>query len=164
MGISLITLMRHAKSSWQTTNQSDHDRPLNSRGMSDAPMMAQRLIEKRCIPDLIISSSAQRALQTSTCLVDLYQLAGDQFQVNPELYLAAPQTILDIIHGIDSTVTHALLIAHNPGLAELSCMLAPESNPHLPTAGIRHFSWSTGDTGSPPALIFDDYPKKQFDQ
>ena len=154
MGTSLITLMRHAKSSWQIAHQSDHERALNPRGMSDAPMMAQRLVDRRCIPDLIICSSAQRALQTSAYLVDLFQLTGDQFQVNPELYLAVPQTILDIIQGIDATVTHALLIAHNPGLADLSCMLAPQSDPHLPTAGIRHFSWPTSDADSARELIF----------
>ena len=156
--------MRHAKSSWQSANQSDHERALNPRGMSDAPMMAQRLVERRCVPDLIICSSAQRALQTGAYFVDLYELTGDQFQVNPELYLAAPQTILGVVQDIDSNVTHALLIGHNPGLADLSCMLAPQSDPHLPTAGIRHFSWPTGGTDSTPELIFEDYPKKQFDQ
>ena len=172
MESSLITLMRHAKSSWQNAQLSDHERPLNPRGKADAPIMAQRLIEKRCTPDLIICSSARRALQTGAYLVDAFQLTDDQFQVNPDLYLAAPQTLLDIIQGIDSGVKHAMIIAHNPGLAELSCMLAPESSPHLPTAGIRHFSWpkvgsdsgSEGDSVSTAELIFEDYPKKLFDR
>lgn len=166
MPLSRVTLMRHAKSSWHNANQSDHDRPLNPRGMADAPMMAHRLIEKRCIPDLIICSSAQRALQSGACLVDAFQLEDDQFRVNADLYLAGPQTILEVVQGMDSDITHVLLIAHNPGLAELSCRLAPESSPHLPTAGIRHFSWTAGNSGSTAIaqLMFEDYPKNQLDQ
>jgi phosphohistidine phosphatase len=35
-----LILMRHAKSSWDDDDQSDHDRPLSPRGARDAPRMA----------------------------------------------------------------------------------------------------------------------------
>jgi len=161
MESSFVTLMRHAKSSWQNTHQSDHERPLNTRGMNDAPIMAQRLIDQGCFPDLIICSSAQRALQTAAYVVDVFKLSDEQFQVNPDLYLASPETILHILRNTDPTVKHTLLIAHNPGLAQLSCLLAPHSSAHLPTAGIRHFSWPRDSSERKPELIFEDFPKNQ---
>lgn len=161
---SFVTLMRHAKSSWQQSGQSDYDRPLNKRGMSDAPIMAQRLIEQHCVPDLIICSSAKRALETAAYLVDAFELDKDNFLVKPDLYLASPETILEILQSSIQSAKHTLLIAHNPGLEQLSSLLASESSSHLPTAGLRHFSWPKTDGGKVPELIFEDYPKNQIDQ
>ena len=39
----LLTLVRHAKSSWDDSELSDFDRPLNERGERVAPEMAQRM-------------------------------------------------------------------------------------------------------------------------
>ena len=38
-----LILVRHAKSDWGDPSLPDHDRPLNTRGRSDAPVMAARL-------------------------------------------------------------------------------------------------------------------------
>ena len=32
-----LLLMRHAKSSWNNANMTDHERPLNARGQRDLP-------------------------------------------------------------------------------------------------------------------------------
>ena len=61
-----LYLIRHAKSSWDDPLQDDFDRPLNDRGMRDAPRMGKRLKEKDLHPDMILSSPANRAL--STCM------------------------------------------------------------------------------------------------
>ncbi len=37
----ILTLIRHAKSSWSDLSLDDFDRPLNERGNRDAPKMAQ---------------------------------------------------------------------------------------------------------------------------
>ena len=46
-GGKYLLLVRHAKSSWDDFSIKDFDRPLNDRGKSDAPMMAQRLLDKK---------------------------------------------------------------------------------------------------------------------
>ena len=56
-----LTLVRHAKSSWHDTNLSDRERPLNKRGLRDAPIMARRAVEAGIRPSLIIASPAVRA-------------------------------------------------------------------------------------------------------
>ena len=38
-----LLLARHAKSDWGDASVRDHDRPLNARGLRDAPAMATRL-------------------------------------------------------------------------------------------------------------------------
>ena len=60
-----LYLIRHAKSSWKDITLDDFDRPLNKRGKTDAPFMAQKLKDKNIYPDIIISSPAKRAKSTA---------------------------------------------------------------------------------------------------
>lgn len=46
-----LILLRHAKSSWDFPDLSDHDRPLNNRGKKDAPLMAEVLKKKNIAID-----------------------------------------------------------------------------------------------------------------
>ncbi len=60
-----LLLIRHAKSSWKNETLPDRERPLNTRGKNDAPLMGKILFEKNIIPDLVLSSSAKRAKKTA---------------------------------------------------------------------------------------------------
>ncbi len=60
-----LFLIRHAKSSWDDTALPDKERPLNDRGLRDAPKMGERLAKRDVKPDLILSSPAVRALRTA---------------------------------------------------------------------------------------------------
>ena len=60
-----LLALRHAKSSWGNANLTDFERPLNKRGQRDAPRMGELLKERDLTPDLIITSSAERALATA---------------------------------------------------------------------------------------------------
>lgn len=167
MSSHTLTLMRHAKSSWKTQGQIDHDRPLNARGHRDAPDMAQRLKARGSIPDLIITSSAKRALTTAEYVKNTLGAADSDMEIEPSLYLASPQKIVSLLRSLDARVEHVLVVAHNPGLEDLSAMLASDSPTHFPTAAIRQFScpqWSQlaiNRRADQPSieLIHSDYPK-----
>ena len=60
-----LLLMRHAKSDWNDSSLPDFDRPLNARGKKTAPVMGQWLIEHDLVPELILSSTAYRARETT---------------------------------------------------------------------------------------------------
>jgi len=60
-----LFLVRHAKSSRDDPTLPDKERPLNDRGMRDAPRMGERLAAHDVKPDLILSSPAVRALATA---------------------------------------------------------------------------------------------------
>ena len=53
IGHRRLILTRHAKSSWDDPGMDDHDRPLNSRGLRDAPAMGQWLRDKGHLPDQV---------------------------------------------------------------------------------------------------------------
>ena len=70
----LLTLVRHAKSSWDNPALADFDRPLNARGERDAPRMAQHVRRALGIPDRIVSSPALRALTTARVFAETLAL------------------------------------------------------------------------------------------
>ncbi|MEZ4485136.1 MAG: histidine phosphatase family protein [Syntrophotaleaceae bacterium] len=59
-----LTLLRHAKSSWHDPDLNDFARPLNKRGLHDAPLMGQRLANRNFQPDWVLASPAVRTRQT----------------------------------------------------------------------------------------------------
>ena len=64
----ILTLIRHAKSSWSDLSLDDFDRPLNERGKRDAPKMAQWFSKNTQEMPIIFSSPAHRALSTAKCV------------------------------------------------------------------------------------------------
>ena len=57
-----LLLVRHAKSSWDLATLNDFDRSLNERGKKDAPVMAQRLLDRKIDINIFVSSPAKREI------------------------------------------------------------------------------------------------------
>ncbi len=136
-----LTFLRHAKSSWTNAHLSDHERPLNDRGKRDAPEMAGRLLSRSCIPDMIFSSSAARALETAGIVAKTLRIEDTQIKVFDKLYLATAENIMAVIaQAENSTIHHLMVIGHNPGMETLGSYLSAEAMAQLPTTGVYHFS------------------------
>jgi phosphohistidine phosphatase len=65
-----LTLIRHAKSSWNDIGLDDFDRPLNPRGLRSAPRMGGVLQKEQVMFDLMVSSPALRAITTAQLIAD----------------------------------------------------------------------------------------------
>ena len=63
-----LILIRHAKSGWDNIYADDHARTLTERGQKAAQRIGVWLAEKDYSPDLILTSDATRALQTTTMI------------------------------------------------------------------------------------------------
>lgn len=129
-----LLLMRHAKSDWGDSGLSDHDRPLNRRGMRDAPRMADWLRSTTGIPDLILSSTALRTRQS----VQQMTQAWDQdpaTEFRESLYLASAESILNTIASQSGDADCVMVVAHNPGISHLVSQLSGQSI-EMPTAAI----------------------------
>ena len=129
-----LLLLRHAKSSWKQADVADHDRPLNKRGKQDAPRMGKLLRQKKLTPEVIVSSTAARARCTADAVADACTFDG-VVQLDRRLYLAAPAEILDVLRQGGGAANRVLLVAHNPGLAELLVRLTGKTEV-FPTAAL----------------------------
>ena len=131
-----LTLIRHAKSDWGHPELSDFDRPLNSRGEHDAPRMGAELKERGIDFDLVIASTANRAITTARAIYNGIGYAEDDIEQNADLYLASAGAMLDIIHGVDASIQHLAIVTHNPGITSLANALGDREIDNVPTCGV----------------------------
>lgn len=158
-----LTLLRHAKSGWGDADLQDFDRPLSERGLSDAPMMSQRLLDRDCTPELVLCSAANRTRQTAQFIIDAHALPANAITFHENLYLASAGTLLDYIQQTDSHINHLMIIAHNPGLETLGRQLHSHAPTALATCAVLDFSLDSDDFVIKPdtqiELLFQDFPK-----
>jgi len=160
-----LTLVRHAKSSWHDTNLSDRERPLNKRGLRDAPIMARRAVEAGIRPSLIVASPAVRAWTTAKVFAMELGYPVEFLQREDDIYLASLDRLLDVVASQDAGFNHLMLFGHNPGLTDFANYLSPGLTNNLPTAGIVSVEFDRDDwmlfERPESKLLVHDYPKKQ---
>ncbi len=122
-GGKTLWLLRHAKASLESGGEGDHGRTLESRGQRAAVLVGAYLVQRGCQPALALCSSARRAVQTLDCVAAQLPRAP-RVVLDDDLYLASPATLLERMRQIDEDVESALLVGHNPGIAELARGLA----------------------------------------
>ena len=111
-----LFLIRHAKSDW-SASLSDYLRPLNQRGLLDAPKMGKRIHGLFGSPDIILSSGAKRALNTAELFAKELEFDVKNIHQNDQLYHASLQDIIEVVQGIDEQFETAMLFSHNPGIS-----------------------------------------------
>lgn len=158
-----LIVVRHAKSSWDASNVSDHERPLNKRGHRDAPDMANRVLAKMLAIDLFVSSTALRAHTTAMYFARAYQKGQKDILTNKLLYLAAPETIYEVVSALPDSCNAAALFGHNPGITHFANTLTRTQIDDMPTCAVyavtaQTDSWTNFEAASKHFLFFD-YPK-----
>jgi phosphohistidine phosphatase len=149
-----LSLLRHAKSSWDNPALDDFDRPLASRGQKAAPLIGSALAERGLRPDLIICSGAARARQTLALVLEKLGSPTPEVVFDDGIYLAPPELLLARLRAIKKgargeTPKHVMLVGHNPGMEELALMLAGSGPAHdrarmaakFPTAAVAVFTF-----------------------
>ena len=135
-----LALVRHAKSDWGDPDLDDHDRPLNERGLRDAPVMARRLSQSGFRADTLLSSTARRAVTTA----DFFSGAlGVPVQQQEQLYGASGSQLLRA--AAESRGRSVVVVAHDPGMSELAGRLSRHGVEHMPTCAVAVFRWEEDD-------------------
>lgn len=142
-----LALLRHAKSSWESIELDDFDRPLNERGRAVAPLMGAALKELHFVPDLILCSSAKRARETLELIEPFVKDAPVIF--DDQLYLTSQETLFSRLKEVAVGVKRVLMIGHNPGMHGLALLLTGTGDAKsisrledkFPTAALAVFSF-----------------------
>ena len=138
-----LSLLRHAKSSWDDPSLKDFDRPLSERGENAAPRMGAYMAAQGLAPELVLCSPAVRARQTLD-LVLPHLGAGPTVVYEDRFYLAAPSVMLARVRRIEAKVRHVLIVGHDPGMQGLALELSGTGDAEtlrslaakFPTAGL----------------------------
>ena len=149
-----LSLLRHAKSSWDDPTLPDHERPLNPRGIKAANRISRYLLEEGLLPDLVLSSDSVRTRATAALLFTPLEKPAPAIVYTNDLFLADPDQILAVVRREAALLEkapprHIMVIGHNPGLQQLALALPSSGRrpdvEHLalkyPTAALAHFTF-----------------------
>lgn len=158
-----LTLVRHAKSSWEQAGLADFDRPLNDRGKRDAPVMGKRLAARGLKPDRLVCSPAKRALTTANIIAGEIGYPVEAIVADKRIYGATVPGLLAVLGEQDPHCEHLMLVGHNPGFTELCNHIGNRPISNLPTCGVfcvefEIAAWAEVEWSQGKVLLFD-FPK-----
>ena len=158
-----LIFMRHSKSDQSIPGLKDFDRPLNNRGLGDAPRMGRRLLEIGVNPDLVISSPALRAKTTAEYVSEQLSYDIDTIVYDDEVYEASVRSLLVVVNAIEDTFNTVIIFGHNPTHTYLAEYLTKEAIGNIPTSGavcitFEFDSWKLISEGTGKMKWFE-YPK-----
>ena len=105
-----------------------------------------------------------RAHETAKAIAAALKYPSEFLQLEKEIYLAAPEEIIDLVRRQSDDFSDLMIVGHNPGLTDLVNELLPDFNlENLPTGGVVALdldaeAWSKV-LDKPAQLVYYDYPK-----
>jgi len=158
-----LLLIRHAKSSWKFPDLHDHDRPLNSRGRRNTELMSKRLRERGENLDVIISSTASRALDFAKAIRSALDI---KLIANIELYSFSCSDLLRALSCIDNQYQRVAIVAHNPAITQVASSLTGIEIVNIPSSGIIALDCDIVSWGELAQkhyrMDYFDYPKRSL--
>lgn len=133
-------MVRHAKSSWEF-NVSDRERPLATRGIHDAALVAKELNTYNFHFDKVFSSPAKRAFDTSLIMLDNMGISTEDVIVEEQLYDFAGSQIVKFVRGLSKSFDTILTFGHNDACTHLAKTLGGYTESNIPTASAVIFQF-----------------------
>jgi len=159
-----IYIVRHAKAGLGGTHTGDFDRKLNEVGLKAAHFMAELLEQRGVVPELVLSSPAERAINTAEIFCDILRYPKERLEKRMEIYEGGAGRLLTILQQIADTNKTVMLFGHNPTISSFSNLLAVGDIDSLATCGVVRIdvavdSWREVRPGS-GKLIWYEFPKR----
>ena len=144
-----LILVRHVKSAWDDASIADHDRPLAPRGTEALPRLRKHLARAAHPPELVLCSTSRRTVDTLAGIRAAVPRHA-RVEIEPAIYEASADTLLDRLQLIDGDVGCAMAIGHNPAVQDLALLLVGAGDPDL-----REQLSAKVPTGAAVTLSFD---------
>lgn len=159
-----LIFVRHAKSDWGNELLKDIDRPLNERGYGDAYSQSQWFLNNKVVPELIISSTATRALNTALIFARTLNFNMANFLIEENIYESSVATLVSIIKRQNNQAKSMMLFGHNPAFTNICNELSDNLFfDNVPTCGIVSFNFDIANwtdlTNKKGQLNFQQFPK-----
>lgn len=153
-------LVRHARAVSSDVGVNDFKRSLTKRGRNDALAMSKRLREKGICPDLIISSPADRALETAHIFAKNLDYPIRKILLKDEIYDEDEETLREIIRRLDDVYDTVILFGHEPSLSQLANALLQDAEIELQATDVvgiflKISGWKDIAEDSGTLLLFD---------
>lgn len=152
-----LFILRHAKTEAGAPGLHDSERHLLEQGRRAAADMGAYMKKRGYVPDWVACSAAERTMET--CGIILPAIRDNiPVVIRPDLYLAEASHLLSVIRSSDNQHGAIMVIAHNPGVAELALELS--ASPSDAAGEARHRRMR--EKFSTCSLVVLDFPVKQW--
>jgi phosphohistidine phosphatase len=138
-----LYILRHAKSSWDYPDLSDHDRPLIEKGKKRTKKIIDFLKANSVSLDFIISSTARRAAETAEYVAKGCNYPADEIKYDPTLYHANSEGIFKQFLDLSDDFQSVMLIGHNPAFTNFVNHFLQPPIDWLPTSGVVCLQFET---------------------
>jgi phosphohistidine phosphatase len=140
-----LSIMRHAKSSWDDLSLDDSQRPILPKGVKRTKRVARKMVSEQLIPDEIWTSPAKRASETAHIFSKELKISFD-IRTVPNLYEHSVEGITQDVLKCSNKKNHLLLVGHNPCFSQLVNTLAKQLVIEwLPTSALVTLEFETND-------------------
>jgi phosphohistidine phosphatase len=129
-----IIIVRHAKSSWEH-DVTDHERPLNERGLEDAHKVSYAC-KNKLHPDLIVSSDAVRAKSTAHIFISNLNIDISNLNLNHDLYDFSGEKLISVIKYCDDRYKELMIFGHNNAITYFVNKYGDNYVDNVPTCGV----------------------------
>lgn len=162
-----LYIVRHAKSSWNTIDIPDEQRPLMEKGKKRTKKVIDYLHENHIKVDYIISSHAVRAHETARILAHGLKYPVENIKIDTHIYYADGDSILNQFYDLPDSYNSVMIVGHNPSLTDFVNLFLKTPIENLPTSGIVSFSFETDHWDKVPVANrktnFILFPKEMTD-
>ncbi|TBN13198.1 SixA phosphatase family protein [Hyunsoonleella pacifica] len=153
-----LILIRHAKSSWEF-DVIDHERPLKTRGINDANLVATELKSHNIIPDKVLISDAMRTKLTAQIILPVLNIPESKVSFDYKLYDFSGKDLVDVIKSCGNSVETLMVFGHNHAITAFVNTYGDKFIDNVPTCGVviiefEESEWSKISTGKTTYTLF----------
>jgi phosphohistidine phosphatase len=156
--LKTLLLIRHAKSSWNLPLK-DFDRPLTTKGISNAITLAKKTKEYIPANCLIWSSSSNRASTTASLYIENWNMDVEAIQFLDSLYTFDCTSLEEIVKSCPNNCDNLILFGHNNAITDFVNKFGDVFIENVPTAGFVSIifetnSWKSITKGKTDKILF----------
>jgi len=149
--VKKLILIRHADAETGSFSTSDFNRKLTDKGKNRAIIQANRIKSMNINPDLIITSNAIRALETTEIISNILS-PNCPIQKVPLLYDDFTSSdFFNLLSKIDNSIETIALVGHNPNISVMASRIDSNAKINFAPCSIGIFtlgeSWRDADVG-----------------
>lgn len=148
-----LFLLRHAQTEDKQSDQKDFDRMLTPTGLQNATRMGMYFKTIDIQFDIIISSPAERALNTASLIAEQIKYETSKIHLNEEIYESSSRLLLQVVVQLKDEWNQVLLVGHNPPITYVAEYLTGQAIGDISTCGLVEIdfnidSWSEISEGT----------------
>lgn len=153
-----LILIRHAKSSWKY-DVTDHERPLKTRGINDANLIADYLKSLNLNVDHVLVSDATRTKLTAGIILPALKIPENIISFKHKLYDFSGESLIEVIKSANDAINTLMVFGHNHAITAFVNTFGDRYIENVPTCGVviiefKERKWSQINSGKTAHTIF----------